>query len=321
MTASINQSFLKTGVGQFFLQPYPVNLASAVMACPAITTPGSGYTSAPVITATGGTGSGFSGLGVLGTGAAAGTIVGIIITNGGAYTVPPTAFVLTGGGFTTAATITGAPTMGNPAIGPVRDLAPAVAPAYADYIEGFFQEYYADPKARKTLRGDANGQPWGNIDANGLSCKVKQNAVEYDANNAPKVPVGIQDTSITAEITFADVDPLHLADVLSATLNQKVTIAPSTGKAGRMSVSIGGSNVLTNYTAMYRMPSVLFPGEFDHWLYLRPVIVVDTDLKLSKKETVTCKVKLTCLPDKWLINPDTGTPELAVAEFANAAGL
>ena len=321
MTASINQSFIKTGVGQFFLSPYPVNLASGVMACPAITTPGSAYTSAPTLTVTGGTGAGFTGFGVLGTGTAAGTIVGIIITNPGVYTVPPTAFVLTGGGFGVAATITGAPVMGNPAIGPVRDVGPAVAPAYADYIEGFFQEFYGDPKQRRVLRVDSYGQPWGNIDANGLSCKVKQNGVEYDANNAPKVPIGVADTAVTAEITFADVDPNHLADVLSATLNQKVTIAPSTGKAGRMSVSIGGSNVLLNYTAMYRMPSVLFPGEFDHFLYLRPVIVVDTDLKLSKKDTVTCKIKITCLPDKWLINPDTGTPELAVAEIANAAGL
>ena len=321
MVATINQSFVKNGPGQLFLQPYPVNLANGVMACPAITTPGSGYSSAPAITVTGGTGAGFSAVGILGTGVAAGTIVGIAITNPGVYTVPPTAFVLAGGGFTTAATITGAPTMGNPLIGPVRDLAPATSPAYADYIEGFFQEFYGDPKQRRVLRPDANGQPWGNIDANGLACKIKQNPVEYDANNAPKVPVGIADTAISAEITFADVDPNHLADVLSATLNQKVTIAPSIGKAGRMSVSIGGSNVLINYTAMYRSPSVLFPGEFDHYLYLRPVIVVDTDLKLSKKDTVTCKIKLTCLPDKWLINPDTGTPELAVAEIANAAGL
>lgn len=314
MTASINQSFIKTGVGQFFLQPYPANLASGVMGISAISLPGATCVTGAALTFTGGT--------VLNANPAtgyaiglAGALVGVVITNPGTYSAPPTSITVA------SSTATATPLVGNPALGPLRHTIPTATPTFADYIEGFFQQFYMDPKARKLLRSDPNGTPWGNIDANGISVKIKQNTVDYDANNAPKVPVGIQDTGVTAEITFADVDPAHLADALSATLNQKVTIAPSTAKAGRMSVSIGGSNVLNNYTAMYRMPSVLFPGEFDHFLFLRPVIVVDTDLKLSKKETVTCKLKLTCLPDKWVNNLDTGTPELAVAETANAAGL
>ena len=313
-TATINQSFVRTGAGQFFLQPYPVNLAQNVVGISAITLPGATCVTGQPLVFTGGTvlnGNPATGYAV----GLAGVLVGVVITNPGTYTLAPTGITVTG------STGTAVPLMGNPAFGPLRDTIPSAAPGFADYIEGFFQEYYTDPKARKVLRSDAQGIPWGNLDANGLSVKIKQNPVEFDANNAPKVPIGIQDTSVTAEITFADVDPNHLADVLSATLNQKVTIAPSVGKAGRMSVSIGGSNILNNYTGMYRMASVLYPGEFDHYLFLRPVIIVDTDLKLSKKDTVTCKIKLTCQPDKWIYNLDSGTPELAVAEIANAAGL
>lgn len=69
---------------------------------------GAGYATAPVVSFTGGAGSGAAATAVLGTGANAGKVVAINITNAGTgYTSAP-GVVLTGGGFTTTAVATAA---------------------------------------------------------------------------------------------------------------------------------------------------------------------------------------------------------------------
>src|SRR5690348_13306293 len=90
---------------------------------------------------------------------------------------------------------------------------PGATTSLADEVKGFFGIFYTDGDERKTLK--AGVKPWANIDANGLKTKVKQNVVDYDPNSGPKHAVAIADTAITGEVTFADVDPAHLADAMS----------------------------------------------------------------------------------------------------------
>lgn len=66
---------------------------------------GSGYTSAPSVAFTGGSGTGAEGVAVLGTGADAGKVVGVTVTkNGSGYTTAPTVAFSGGGGTGAAAT-------------------------------------------------------------------------------------------------------------------------------------------------------------------------------------------------------------------------
>lgn len=185
-------------------------------------------------------------------------------------------------------------------------------------IDGYFGKFYTDGQGRKTLTGGVN--PWCNMSADGFTVKAKQNLVEYDPNNASKHPVGIQDTEISAEFMFADVDPQHLADAFSLTTAELVALAAATGKAGRKTAAIGGQSILTKLTAMYRMPSALVAGEYDHYLIPRCIISPDTEIKLSKKDVVTCKLELSALPDVYLLNTD-GFGELLLADIADAPGL
>ncbi len=185
-------------------------------------------------------------------------------------------------------------------------------------ITGYFANFYTDGAACKALKAGMN--PWANLSAEGLKVKCKQNPVEFDPNNGPKHPVGIQDTDIGAEFAFADVDPAHLADAFSTTPEELIAQAAATAKAGRSRVVLGGQSQFNKYLVMYRMPSVLVPGEFDHYLFLRTIFVVETDFDLNKKSPMVCKLKLQCLPDAYLMNA-AGFPELAVADIANAPGL
>lgn len=193
-----------------------------------------------------------------------------------------------------------------------------VGTTFANRVDGFFAIFYTDGAGRKTLKGGVN--PWCNMEASGINVKAKQNTIEYDPNNAPKHPVGIQDSTISAEFMFADVDPAHLADAFNLTTAELIAMAAVIGKAGRSTAVIGGQSILNKLVAMYRMPSILVPGEYDHYLIPRVVIAPDTEIKLSKKEVVTCKLVLSALPDVYLLNAD-GFPEVMIADIANAAGL
>jgi hypothetical protein len=71
-----------------------------------VSTQGTGYTSAPAVSFTGGSGSGATATAVLGTGTSAGKVIRVNVTNGGVgYTAAPSV-VFTGGGFSTTAVAT-----------------------------------------------------------------------------------------------------------------------------------------------------------------------------------------------------------------------
>lgn len=195
---------------------------------------------------------------------------------------------------------------------------PGATSSLTDVVKGFFGLFYADGDARKTLSGGVN--PYCNLDASGLSVKFKQETIDVDPNNGPKHAIAIKETSCEAEINFYDVDPAHLADAFNLKAEELLTIAASVGKAGKVTALIGGQSVLNRLVALYRMPSPDFPGEYDHYLFPRVVIAPDTDIKLSKKDAIALKLKLSCQPDLYLINSD-GFSEIAMADISNAAAL
>jgi len=184
-------------------------------------------------------------------------------------------------------------------------------------ITGYYAKFYADGTTRKTLTGGV--LPWANLDSSGLNVKIKQNTVEVDPNNGSKHPIGIIDTEMSGEITFLDCDPAHLADAFSCTAAELQAFAAASGKAGRKTVLLGGQSILLKYTALYRMPS-LITGEYDHWLFPRIVISPDIDLKLSKKDAISCKLRFTAQPDIYALNAD-GFGEMAFADVADAVAL
>jgi hypothetical protein len=72
-----------------------------------MTNNGSGYTSAPTVTFTSGSGIGAAGTAVLGTGSNAGKVMSVTITDDGqGYQVPPVVSFIGGGGANAAATVT-----------------------------------------------------------------------------------------------------------------------------------------------------------------------------------------------------------------------
>lgn len=148
-------------------------------------TQGSGYTTAPAVSFTGGAGSGAEATAVLGTGADAGKVVSVTITNpGSGYTSAPTV-AFTGGGGTGAAATASYGTTGNAVVAELIGIAErmraviiadgpntndADAIAYAGDF-GSKRVYVVDPKVIKV---DEDGNPqteWASPAVAGLIAK------------------------------------------------------------------------------------------------------------------------------------------------------
>jgi hypothetical protein len=160
---------------------------------------------------------------------------------------------------------------------------------------------------------------YANLTAEGFSIKSKQNVVEVDPNNGSKHPIGITDTEIDLEFEFLDVDPAHVADMFSLTAAELVAVAAASGKAGRKFALVGGQSILNQVVACYQLPS-LIAGQFDNYLFPRVVLYGDADIKLSKGNAISMKVKGKAIPDTYLVNAD-GFGECMVVDVADAAAL
>lgn len=88
-------------IGQSLLAPTDTGVSAISSSATGFTT--TGYTAAPLVTISGGTGSGATAVATID---ASGNLTGIIITNPGVYTVAPTTVTLRGGGFSTTSSST-----------------------------------------------------------------------------------------------------------------------------------------------------------------------------------------------------------------------
>lgn len=309
--AAYDSSWLRPGIGKLFLVPYPTPATEVGKVT--VTAGGSGFVDKAAVTFAGGGTPTRQAQGYITV--AAGVITAVNITDPGAgYTTAPTCTAPTG----TGATLT--PALGI-ATGPLRWLLPPAAGAatFADYVEGFLQRFYTDPTTCKVL--DPLLAPWAMLTADGFKPKFKQEIVDVDPNDGPKFALAAMDLLTSAEFTFLDVDAAHWQDALSTPAGNLVSIAAATGKAGRTRMGVGSERVLNKYTALYRMPSPKFPGEFDHLIIPRVTMSVDADPQLAKSKEITVKLSLSAQAEPSLISPSNGEYCTAIWDYATAAAL
>lgn len=307
--AAIDANWLRPGVGKLFIvpQPQPASEVGKVT----VTAPGSGFTDGTAVTFSGGGSPTRQAQGVIKV--TAGAITAVTITDPGAgYTSAPTC-TATGG---TGATLT--PALGI-AAGPLKWLAPAASPVYADFLEGWMQRFYEDPTTCKTINRLLS--PWAMLTADGFKPKFKQEAIDVDPNDGPKFNLAAQDLLIGGEFTFLDVNVDHLQDALSTPAGNLISIAAASGKAGRNRLGVGSERILNKYALMYRMPSPKFTGEFDHLVIPRATLVVDADLSFAKSKEITMKISFTAQAEPSLVSPVNGEYMTAFFDMATAAAL
>lgn len=191
----------------------------------------------------------------------------------------------------------------------------------SDFAKKYFEQFYTTGTG-DTLKVLAAGvKPYASLTSNGIKVKVKENEIESDPNSSPKHAAGIQDTEITAEIEVIDFTPQKMAELANCSPEELISQAAATGKAARIQACIGGQSTLVHYVGMYRSPSVLVPGEFDHILIPNLTSTLDGDLDFNKKSVVNAKAKLTALPELYGMVNAAGFPEQMIYDIATAAGL
>lgn len=192
------------------------------------------------------------------------------------------------------------------------------AATFASTIDGYYGLFYTDAAGKKVLKGGIN--PYANLTAAGLTMKVKPAIVEFDYNNAPKSKMlaGIDEASV--EFEFFDADTAHLKDVFGIGTADLLSISAVSGKAGRKIAGIGANANYNNVVAMYRMASVLTPGEFDHFLFPLASFNPEIDVKLTKKDAFSIKVSLGLRPSPYVTNA-AGNGVFMVADTADAAAI
>ena len=181
-----------------------------------------------------------------------------------------------------------------------------------------YKLFYADGTARKALK--AGVKPYANIDADGVSSKVKANPVEVDPNSGSKHTIGYSDFETSIEFPILDLDVAHWSDILGARAEDLVSTAAATGVAGRSTVLFGAQKVPTKVVALLRMPSVLVPGEYDNKLFFRAAMTVDAEEKFQKKNATNAKITLSCQNDVFMVDSD-GTGHIGAIDNALVAAL
>lgn len=306
--AAIDTSWLRSGVGKLFIVPYPTPASEVGKVT--VTAAGTGFTDGTAVTFAGG-GATRQAQGVISV--SAGAIQKVIITDPGAgYTSAPTC-TATGG---TGATLT--PALGV-ATGPLRWLTPPASPVYADYLEGWMQRFYEDPTICKALNRLLT--PWAQLTAEGFKPKFEQQGIDVDPYDGPKFTLAAQDTLVSGEFTFLDVNADHLQDAFSTPGGAIASIAAATGKAARTRVGQGAERVLNKYALCYRMPSVKYPGEYDHLVIPRTTLVVKADPSFTKSKAFDLKIGFSAQAEPSLLSPVNGEYMTHFFDFATGAGL
>ena len=182
----------------------------------------------------------------------------------------------------------------------------------------YYKYFYSDGSARKALK--AGVVPWANIDSDGVTVKIKATPIKVDPNSGSEHTIGFADFPSSLEFPILDFDAAHFADLIGARAEDKITTAPAAGVAGRLSVLFGATKLPTKVVALCRMPSILVPGEYDHKLFFRAALEVDSEEKFQKKSPVSTKVMLTCQNDVFMVDSD-GTGQVGSVDNATAAAL
>lgn len=172
----------------------------------------------------------------------------------------------------------------------------------ADKVKELFALLYTDGEKKQVLNSVS---PWAVLNAEGLKCKLKQEAVKFDPNDGAPYTIGYQHLAAEVELTINDLTADKLQEILSNTANAQITTAAGVDTPGQETNAHGGEMAPTVYTLIYRYPSRKVAGQFDHVLVPFGVFEVDSDYELSKKGIRSLKVKVSAQADSRLVNPDT----------------
>lgn len=191
-----------------------------------------------------------------------------------------------------------------------------VTPTLAEVADGYYGLFFDIPANKKVLKTAM--LPYCNLTADGLAQKVTPATVEFDYNNGPKTKMlaGIDEASV--EFSFYDGDTEHLKDVFGLAAGDLISVTAAAGKAGRKIACIGANANYNNVVALFRMQSVLVPGEYDHFLWPLANIVPEIDVKLSKKDAYQIKVTLSLRPSPYALNA-AGNGVICFSDTADAA--
>jgi hypothetical protein len=176
--------------------------------------------------------------------------------------------------------------------------------------------YGATNKASKKVL-NAGVTPWASLDNTGLDLKMKPSVVKFDPNNGPAVEIVTGLESAAAEFTFFEVDPAHLVDLFGSQAADLISVAATTGVAGRKIALLGPQSYNTLYSVMYRIPSSIIPGEFFHYLFRVASVLADIEIKMSKKDEMKVKVTLQLQASPFLFN-SAGNGVVVITDDPNA---
>jgi hypothetical protein len=198
-----------------------------------------------------------------------------------------------------------------PITNPGSDLTPA------NVIKGFFALFYADG-AKKKLLIDGMAK-FASIDAKGFILENKFKNVAYDQAKGLPINAGKYLESCTCGMNIGDISAAKFADILSATANEQLTIAPGVGQAGKIGIMMGTQPYNNRYVLMYRWPSPNFPGEYDHVLVPRVYFEADAKMEFLKTKAQDLALKVVAEDDLYLISPDSGYAASSYYEETTAA--
>lgn len=179
---------------------------------------------------------------------------------------------------------------------------PAIAPTGADWqakARVLFDLFLASTKWDTLASGVV---PFANLNTNGLDVKAKQNMLEWESNVDAKEDVAIIDEDLTAEFTFADGDPKHLATLFNAAADDLVSVAAATGTPGYDLLGLGGQQSLQDLVALYMIEDQQFPGQYEMFLFPKVSSNIDADWKFSKKSVVETKAMIRAKGDYNILN-------------------
>jgi hypothetical protein len=191
-------------------------------------------------------------------------------------------------------------------------------------VDGYYAMFFGTAAAplglvaKQTLLNTIKA--WGNGDSTGLDLKIKMQKAKFDSNIGPAVEVVTGIETASADITIFDVDPPHLVDMFGSQAADLLTCVAATGVAARNIALLGPQSYNTQFTALYRFPSLVTPGSYVHWLFPNVLASTDIEIKMSKKDEMKLKVSLQLMCSPWLLNSQ-GMGVVVITDDPNAPAI
>jgi hypothetical protein len=188
-------------------------------------------------------------------------------------------------------------------------------------VKGYFGLMYLDGQKKAAL---LNGtiKPWGILKSDGLSVDPKYKVLEVDTNQPiPHIQAGFFPESVEVDLTIADPSRDKLLEILSGLAGHKLDTVSGTGQPGQAGLMMGAQTYFTPYTLIFRSPSPLGGGTYDHFLVPKGVFDPGAiKLEFSKTKLWELKLKLKPQGDDWLQDAGSSIPVWGYYEETTALG-